>query len=131
MALDFEEERLRQSHFGQILEEKLCFQETTFWYALNYVEPSLSWLSNRKWPRAISLVSIMIIVFCACSPGHKVSVCAQARQQEPRITARGGFVSRPTLGSGSPHDSDFQPNGNNSAKINEIPQKRVNGCKGR
>ena len=35
------------------------FQKMIFWYALNCVEPLLSWLEKRKWPRALGLVSIL------------------------------------------------------------------------
>ena len=39
---------------------KICpFSKMDFWYALNCVEPSLSWLQNQKWPRAFGLVSIV------------------------------------------------------------------------
>ena len=76
MALGFENQAWRHGHFGHILEGKSYFQKAMFWYALNCVEPSLSWLQNGKWPRAIGLVSIMLIYLRSCSQVHKVSVCA-------------------------------------------------------
>ena len=59
MALGPEEEPWRCGHFGQKCEEKSSFQATMFWYALNCVEPTLSWLKNRKCPGAIGLLIIM------------------------------------------------------------------------
>ena len=39
---------------------KICpFSKNEFWYALNCVEPSLSWLESQKWPRAFGFVSIV------------------------------------------------------------------------
>ena len=47
MALGFENEPWRDGHFGQMLEEKLSFPKAMFWYALNCVDPSLSWLQKQ------------------------------------------------------------------------------------
>ena len=52
-------------------------QKTGFSYALNCVEPSLSWLKNPKWPRAFGLVSIVFSNLRACSHAHEVSFCAR------------------------------------------------------
>ena len=42
MSLGSENEPQRYGNFGQILEKKLSFRTTMFWYALNCVDPSLS-----------------------------------------------------------------------------------------
>ena len=61
---------------AQILEEKSSFQATMVWYALNCVEPSLSWPQNRRWPRAFGLVSIILGFFRSFLEAHKASICA-------------------------------------------------------
>ena len=55
IAVGFENEPCGHGNSGQILEEKSSFQTTMFRYALNCVEPSLTELKNRKWPRSDKL----------------------------------------------------------------------------
>ena len=72
MAIGFKNEPLHHGHFGHILEERSPFQTAMFWYALNCVETSLSYLQHSKWPRAMGLVSIMLSYLRSCSQVHKI-----------------------------------------------------------
>ena len=71
MALGFENQPWRHGHFGQTVEEKWVLPKATFWYALNCVEPLLTWLQNQ--PGAIGLVSILLIIHVH---GHKYTKLA-------------------------------------------------------
>ena len=45
--------------FAQFSTKTCPLSKMEFWYALNCVEPSLSWLKERKWPGAFGLVNIV------------------------------------------------------------------------
>ena len=62
MAPGFGKQPWRLRHLGKNLEEKSSFQATAFLRALNCVEPSLSWLQNRKTRSGIGLMCKVIYV---------------------------------------------------------------------
>ena len=55
----FEYEPQAIGHFGPIFDQNLPFSKIEFWYALNCVKPSLSWLKNQKCLGALGLVRIV------------------------------------------------------------------------
>ena len=57
MGLEYEPRGF--GHFGLIFDQNLPSFEDRVLVALNCVEPSLSWLQKRKWPRAFGVVSIV------------------------------------------------------------------------
>ena len=46
-------------YFSLIFDQNLPFFKKEFWYALNCVEPLLSWLEKRKWTRALGVVNVV------------------------------------------------------------------------